>query len=66
MADATATVVARMGLGQISDADGQPLGFHRQSHLNTLQPVADAFQPSTAEIDEAKVAARLRRLGYIE
>lgn len=70
MADATATVLARMQLPMVPEAAGSPLPV-----LGESTPAAGAkgtaTLPSASVVkgevaDDAKVAARLRRLGYIE
>lgn len=69
MADATATVLARMGLSPDPLAAGRALelgpGFSNVVSAARALP-AVPVEGAKSEADEARVAARLRRLGYIE
>lgn len=70
IADASATVLARMGVAPPEDAMGKvlPLGpeLGGETDRSIALPAAERQRDGADAEDEARVAARLRNLGYIE
>lgn len=71
MADATATLLARMGIDPPADAAGRALDeallpCHRADQGATALPEAHVEPASTTPRDLARTEARLRALGYVD
>jgi hypothetical protein len=70
MADVSATLLARAGQTQLHACDGRVLNELLVQPPSAAAPAADSSETlpaaNSSRLGEARVAARLRRLGYIE
>ncbi|MCG8554408.1 MAG: alkaline phosphatase family protein, partial [Proteobacteria bacterium] len=67
MADATASVLARLGIAPLEQGSGRVLPFGSPERAATHRRLPGApVQRSARQGDEARVEARLRALGYLE